>query len=220
MSRGRLAGMVLAGVLSGGALRARPAGADPSNRALVVTGLALAPPTYLLGVSLHEGSHALAAELVGASVDQLHLFPPGRDPSTHTFRFGWTYVHGLRSRGDQVAFYIAPKITDAALLGGFGALVLTQAWPHDRYGQLALTVLATGWWVDFSKDVVLFASTNDVVKVFDLWCMTGWRQVPARLVYAGISAGLGLLVARGYERTFTRPATATPMVLPLLAAPF
>ena len=41
---------------------------------------------------------------------------------------------------------------------------LTGAWPHNRYGQLTLTVLATGFWVDFSKDVVLFSATNDVVK--------------------------------------------------------
>lgn len=201
-------------------LVARTAHADPSNRTLVLTGLAMAPPTYLLGVSLHEGSHALAAMLVGASVDTLHLFPPGRDPSTNTFRFGWTYVHGLRSRGDKVAFFIAPKLTDAALLGGFAGLVFTGAWPHNRYGQLALTVLATGWWVDFSKDVVLFAKTNDVVKVFDLWCMTGWRQVPARLVYAGVAVGLGLIVARGYERTFDRPEVTMPLVLPLVTTAF
>src|SRR5262249_48057068 len=194
--------------------------AEPSNRTLVLTGLAMAPPTYLLGVSLHESSHALAAKLAGARVDTLHLFPPGRDPSTHTFRFGWTYVHGLRSRGDQVAFYLAPKVTDAVLIGGFAALAFTEAWPHNRYGQLALTVLATGWWVDFSKDVVLFAKTNDVVKVFDLWCMTGWRQVPARLVYAGAVVGLGLIVAHGYERTFDRSASESQMIVPLFAASF
>jgi hypothetical protein len=207
--------LVVAALLIAGTARA-----DPSDRTLVLTGIALAPPTYVLGVSLHEGSHALAAKLVGASVDQLHLFPPGRDPSTNTFRFGWTYVHGLTSRGDKVAFYIAPKLTDAVLLGGFAALVFTDAWPHNRYGQLVLTVLATGWWVDFSKDVVLFSKTNDVVKVFDLWCMTGWRQVPARLVYAGVVVGLGFVVARGYERTFDRPAAASPRLLPVLATTF
>jgi len=207
--------LVAAALLIAGTARA-----EPSDRTLVLTGIALAPPTYVLGVSLHEGSHALAAKLVGASVDQLHLFPPGRDPSTNTFRFGWTYVHGLTSRGDKVAFYVAPKLTDAVLLGGFAALVFTDAWPHNRYGQLALTVLATGWWVDFSKDVVLFSTTNDVVKVFDLWCMTGWRQVPARLVYAGVVVGLGFVVARGYERTFERPSAASPRLLPVLATTF
>jgi hypothetical protein len=215
---------LVAGVL---AAAARPAHADPSDRTLVLTGLALAPPTYLLDVSMHEGSHALAALLVGAEVDELHLFPPGRDPSTHTFRFGWTYVHGLQSRGDRVAFFIAPKLTDAVMIGGFAALAFTGAWPHGRYGQLALTVLATGWWVDFSKDVVLFSNTNDIVHVFDLWGMTGWGQLPARLIYAGAVVGLGLIVAHGYERTFDRssPASsgataAAPLVLPVVATAF
>jgi hypothetical protein len=209
----RAAALALAAV----ALTARTGRTEPSDRALVVTGLALAPPTYLVGVSLHEGSHALAAELAGATVDVLHLFPPGRDPGTNTFRFGWTYVHGLRTRGDKLAFYAAPKITDAALLGGFAALVFTGAWPHNRYGQLGLTVFATGLWVDFSKDVVLFAPTNDVSHVFELGCMTGWRQLPARLAYAGIAVGLGLIVARGYQRTFDRPDPATATVVVPLA---
>jgi peptidase M50B-like protein len=200
--------------------------AEPSDRALVLTGLALAPPTYLVGVSLHEGSHALAALLVGATVDTLHLFPPGRDPYTGTFRFGWTYVRGLRSDGDKLVFYAAPKLTDAALLGGFAALAFTGAWPGNRYGQLALTVFATGLWVDFSKDVVLFAPTNDVVKVLDLAGWTGWRELPARLGYAGVAIGLGLIVAHGYRRTFDAPPTAAaapaamPRIVPLAVIGF
>lgn len=196
----RLAALVVVAGIS----RCAIAHGEPSDRTLVLTGLALAPATYLVGVTLHESSHALAAVLVGATVDRLHVFPPGRDPITHTFRFGWTYVRGLHSRGDQLAFYLAPKVTDAALLGGFAALVFTGAWPHNRYGQLALTVFATGLWVDFSKDVVLFAPTNDVVKARDLAELTGWRELPARLVYAGVAVGLGFVVAHGYQRTFER----------------
>jgi len=214
--RGALAAL---GLLAGLVALAPPARAEPSDRTLVLTGLAMAPPTYLLGVSLHEGSHALAATLVGAHVEQLHLFPPGIDPGTGTFRFGWTYVRGLRGRRAQVAFFLAPKITDAALLGGFAALVFTGAWPHNRYGQLALTVVATGLWVDFSKDIFLFSRTNDAVKVFDLWCMKGWRQIPARLVYAGLAVGLGAIVAHGYQRTFDR-APEPSMTVPLIATTF
>jgi hypothetical protein len=199
---------------------AAPAHAEPSDRTLVLTGLALAPPMYVLGVTIHEGSHALAAKLVGARVEQLHLFPPGIDPGTGTFRFGWTYVRGLRHRDEQIAFYLAPKVTDAALLCGFAALVFTGAWPANRYGQLALTVVATGLWVDFAKDVLLFSRTNDAVKVFDLWCMRGWRQIPARLVYAGLSVSLGLIVARGYQRTFADREPATSTTIPLLTAAF
>jgi hypothetical protein len=194
-------------------LAATPASADPSDTRLVVTGIALAPPTYVLGVTTHEGSHALAAKLVGADVDELHLFPPGIDPHSHTFRFGWTYVHGLTTRGDRLLFYIAPKLTDLVLLGGFAGLVYTSAWPSNRYGSLVLTVLATGWWVDFSKDVVLFSSTNDVTRFESVACLTGWRRAVARVVYAGVVVGAGIVVAHGYERTFSRDdATVVPML--------
>jgi hypothetical protein len=203
------------------ALLAGSASAEPDNETLVYVGLAMAPPTYVAGVSLHEGSHALAAKLVGADVEELHLFPPGIDPHTNTFRFGWTYVRGLSSRRERAFFYVAPKITDAALLGGFAALVFTGAWPHNRYGQLALTVGATGLWVDFSKDVVLFSPQNDIVHFFDQLCLTGWRQWPARLVYAGVAGGLAYVVVRGYQKTFDEPSpTATPLVLPILSTSF
>lgn len=202
--------LVLLAVLAG------PAAAEPSDRDLIYVGLALAPPTYLVGVSLHEGSHALAAKLVGGTVDAVRIFPPGVDPRSGKFRFGWVYARGLRTRSEKILFYAAPKITDAVLLGGFAALVLTDAWPRNRYGQLALTVFATGLWVDFSKDVLLFSKANDVVKIFHAWCLTGWKQVPARLVYASAIAGFGYLVARGYQRTFDDPVELSSTTTPLL----
>jgi hypothetical protein len=195
-------------------LLTRVAHADPSNETLVLVGAGMALPTYVIGVSLHESSHALAAELLGASVDELHVFPPGRDPHTGTFRFGWTYVHGLSTKRDTELFLIAPKITDAILLGGFAALVFTSAWPGNKYGQLALTVGATGLWVDFAKDVVVASPQDDMVRVFQMWCIDG---LATRLAYAAIDIGLGLIVAKGYERTFT---SNTVMTVPLLRTAF
>jgi len=193
--------------------------AQPENATLVEVGLGMAPVDYLAGVALHEGSHALAAKLVGATVDELHVFPPGIDPHAKVFRFGWTYVHDLHTKADRVTFLIAPKITDTVLLGGYAALVFAGGWPDNKYGQLALTVAATGLWIDFAKDVVLFSPQNDVSKILNLWCMTGWRQIPARLVYAAMDVGLGYIVLRGYERLFDRndppSARTTPLLLPL-----
>lgn len=215
----RAPGIVIAALIA----TANLAAADPSNERLVVTGLVLAPPTYLLGVATHEGSHALAAKLVGADVTEMHLFPPGTDPHTKTFRWGWTYVKGL-AREDRALFYAAPKITDLVLLGGVAGLVYTRAWPDNRYGSLVLTVLATGWWIDFSKDVVLLSPTNDVVRLFDAWCMTGWQRVVARVAYGAIAVGAAVVVEHAYERTFRRDdATSDPVArvsLPLLTTSF
>jgi len=200
------------------ALLARTAAAEPDNRDLVLWGMAMTPPTYLIGVTLHEGSHAIAAELMGGDVTEVRLFPPGIDPKVKKFRWGWTYVQGLRTKPQKIVFYIAPKITDSLLLGGFAALVLTSAWPENRYAQLALTVGATGLWVDFSKDVVLFSKHNDVSKVFHAWCMYGIKQLPARLVYGALVVASGYTVMRGYQKTFGEQGTT--MALPLLSARF
>jgi Peptidase M50B-like len=191
--------------------------AQPDNSTLVYVGIAMAPVDYVAGTALHEGSHALAAKLVGADVDELHVFPPGRDPHANVFRFGWTYVHGLHTKADQITFLIAPKITDAVLLGGFAALAFTSAWPSNKYGQLALTVVATGLWVDFAKDVVLFAPQNDVTKIFKLWCFTGWRQIPARAIYAAMDVGFGYVVFHGYTRLFDRN---DPVIVPVTRLAF
>jgi hypothetical protein len=200
------------------AVLAPRAAAEPDNGDLVLAGLAMAPPTYLIGVTLHEGSHAIAAELVGGDVTEMRLFPPGRDPKSKTFRFGWVYAKGLRTKNEKIFFYLAPKITGSLLLGGFTALVLTNTWPDNRYASLALTVGATGVWVDFSKDLFLFGKHNDVVKAFNLWCMTGIKQLPARLAYAGLVVASGYVVARGYQKTFGERETV--MTFPLVAATF
>ena len=193
--------------------------AEPTDRTVFYTGLALAPPDYLLGVTLHEGSHALMGKLVGANIVKFHVFPPGRDPKGF-IRFGWTYVTNLKGNTNKMLFYIAPKITDALLLGGFAALVFTGAWPDNRYGQVALTVFATGLWVDFSKDLVVFKKSDDVVKVFDLWCIRGWRHIPARLAYAGLVVGFGAIVAKGFKRTFDDDTSTAARTFPLLVRAF
>ncbi len=198
---------------------ASAARAQPDHSTLVYVGMAMAPVDYIAGTALHEGSHALAAKLVGADVDELHVFPPGIDPKANVFRFGWTYVHGLHTKADRITFLIAPKITDTLLLGGFAALVFTSAWPGNKYAQLGLTVAATGLWIDFAKDVVLFRPQNDVSKIFELWCIRGWRQVPARLLYAAMDVGLGYVVFHGYDRLFDRN-DPTPVIVPLTRLAF
>lgn len=205
----------------------RPAAAapedEPSDRRLVGVGLALALPTYFLGTVTHEGSHALAAELVGG--DTIYFRPwPGRDPYTRAFQLGLTRVRGLHSDGDRLFFFMAPKLVDLALLGGYVALFESSAYPSGGYGQLVLTVLATGWWVDFAKDTLIFSRHNDLVKTMNILGLhTEWRRLPVRLGFAAASAGLGYLVLRGHRRMFEvndPPGAATPLVVPLLTGAF
>ncbi len=188
------------------ALLGTPVRAEPSDSELVWVGVGLALPTYALGVTLHEGSHALAAKLVGAEVLSLSVLP-GRDAQTGAFHFGLTRVRGLESRGEKLFFYLAPKLTDTLLLTSTAGLTLTGAWPDSRLAQLTLTVLATGFWVDFAKDVISFSPYNDVVKAMTLVGLrTEWQRLPARVGYAALVAGWGYLVVRAYRRTFDDPA--------------
>jgi hypothetical protein len=202
---------------------AAPAHAEPSDERLVLTGLAMAPPMYLVGVTMHEGSHAVAAKLMGATIEDIRLFPPGIDPKIDKFRFGWVYVRGLRGRNAKIFMYLAPKITDAIFLSTYAALYFTDALPDNKYGQLALIVGATGFWVDFAKDVVLTSRHNDVVKAFHLWCMRGWKQVAPRVLYAAIDVGFAYVIWRGYQKLFadsTQQSSQPVMTLPLVSATF
>ena len=202
-----------------------PAAADaaPADTRLVVVGLTLALPTWALGTVVHEGSHVVAAELVGA--DTVSFRPwPARDPRTGAFQFGLTRVRGLRTDREKLFFYMAPKLTDLAMLGGYLAMYETDAYPDGAYGQLVLTVLATGFWVDFTKDVFVFSPHNDLVKSTNILGLKNeWTRLPVRLGFAAASAGLGYVVLRGYDRMFALNDEATagvPVVLPLASGRF
>lgn len=196
---------------------------EPSDRRIVLVGLALAVPTYMLGTVTHEGTHVISAELVGA--DTVLFRPwPGRDPYTGAFHLGLTRVRGLTGDRERLFFFMAPKLVDLALLGGYVALYESSAYPSGAYGQLVLTVLATGWWVDFAKDTFVFSRHNDLVKSMSIVGLkTEWQRLPARVGFAAASAGLGYLVLRGHQRLFAvndPQGEAAPLVLPVLTGAF
>ena len=196
---------------------ARPASADqrPPVSHLVWAGLGMAVPTYILGVAVHEGSHALAARAVGAEVTEVHLLPGVYHGH---FFFGYVQTVGLRSRADQVFFLIAPKLVDLAALGGYAAMELTDSAPGNHYAHLATTVLASGFWVDFSKDIPAFWGHSDVVKLYNLWgAKSEWQRLPLRLVHAGLSAAGAYAIARGYQHVFEKDSGdgAAAVVVPL-----
>jgi len=197
----------------------------PGTGRLVLAGLGMAVPTYFVGVLVHEGSHAIAAELAGADVVELRLLP-GVNPRDGHFYFGYVRAVGLSGRAARSWFLVAPKLVDLALLGSYAALALTDRLPGEPYAHLALNVLATGFWVDFSKDVPAFWSTSDVVKLYDLaGARSELQRLPLRLVHAALSAAAAYVIIREYRDLFrdrggddgSLPAA---LLVPLAAARF
>jgi hypothetical protein len=197
----------------------RPARAErPDTGHLVLAGITMAPVSYAIGVTVHEGSHALAATALGLDVTSMRLVP-GIHPRTRRFYFGWVDVRGVRTTRQRALFLAAPKASGAVLLGAYAALVLTGAMPENRYGRLALAVVATGTWVDFSRDVVAWWPHNDTVRVYDaIGARTEWQRAPWRLLHAGLAALAAVPVVVGYRGVFEDDA-ATAM-LPLWTGSF
>ncbi len=200
-----------------------PAAGDqrPDTDHLVWAGLGFAVPTYFIGVAAHEGSHALAAELAGAEVTELHLLPGVRHGH---FYFGYVRTRGLTTPGARAFFLVAPKLVDLAVLGSYSAAVLSDHTPDDHYARLAVAVLATGFWVDFSKDIPAFWSHSDVVKLYDLaGATTELRRLPLRLIHLGLSAAAGAVLWIGYRGVFDQEedvAADSALLLPLAVGSF
>jgi hypothetical protein len=195
--------LVGAAVLATALAQAAPARAErPDTGHLVLAGLAMAPPVYALGVTLHEGSHALAALALGLEVTSIRLYP-GVHPRNGHFYFGWVDVRGMSTRAERIVFLAAPKLTDLVLLGGYAALVLTDTLPTSRYGQLALTTTATGLWIDFSRDIVAWWPHNDTVRVYgQLGARSELGKLPFRLLHAGLAALASVAIVKGYQGVF------------------
>jgi hypothetical protein len=219
----RLAAVALAVVVLALGVAAPAARADerPSTSRLLLAGAGMAIPTYMIGVAAHEGSHALAAALSGAEVTRIQLLP-GLHPRTGKFYFGYVEVRGLRCARQRASFLLAPKLTDAVMLGAYAAAFFGGVYPDDRYGQLALTVLATGFWVDFSRDLIAFWDHNDLVKVYRLaGADDELERLPFRLLHAGLAAAGSVAIVRGYQRVFAREGDApAALLVPLWSGGF
>lgn len=202
---------------------ARPAIADqrPETDNLIWAGIGFAVPTYFLGVAAHEGSHALAAKMAGGEVTELHVLPGVRHGR---FYFGYVRTRGLATPGARAFFLVAPKLVDLAVLGAYSAAVLTENTPDNHYARLGVAVLATGFWVDFSKDIPAFWAHSDVVKLYDLAGATSeLRRLPLRLVHLGLSAAAGAVIWIGYRDVFAgddEPAADSALLLPLAVGSF
>lgn len=205
------AALVALGLLAAPA-RARAQDRDPSTETLLIVGAGAAVPSYVLGVALHEGSHALAAKAFGAEVTEVRI-TPGRKGGR--FHFGYTSWRGRLSRGQMTVALLAPKVTNLLFLGGYAALVGFDALPSDEAASLAVTVFATAQWVDLTKSLA-WNPGEDVNRVYAMHGLDFWEALPFRLTHLTLSVATAFLLARGYEEVFD--GRAAPKILAPLAA--
>jgi len=217
---------LLALALAGAALSAaaRPAAAQqrPSTGKLVAVGAVTAVPTYWLDVVLHEGSHALMGKAFGGEILEFHVLP-GRYGPARNFYFGYVRYRGQLTVGQRTLFLLAPKLQNLIWLGGYAALVGTGATPDNHYAQVVLAVLATGFWIDFTKDLVQFWHPADVDVALEInGARTVWKRLPWRLLHLGLSAAAAVVLYQGWRAAFDRPdpAAAMPVLVPVVGGRF
>lgn len=189
----------------------------PETEHLVLAGAAMALPTYWINLVIHESTHALVAKVYGATITRFQLLP-GKHPRTGDFYFGYVEYRGHLTVRQKTVFFLSPKMVDVAMLSGYAALVFTDSLPHDHWGKLPLVVLATGFFLDLSKDLLGgIWSETDVDKALARNGITTWRgRLPWRLLHVAVSAAAGYVVYRGYRDLFEDPE---PAATPRLSAP-
>lgn len=215
--------LLVAGCVAG-ALCASPidARADerPDTSTLVLVGLGMGIPTYFFNVLMHEGTHAVVAKAYGKEIVRFQWWP-GRHPQNGRFYLGYVQYKGRLTTNQQTFFLMSPKITALVALGGYAALVGFDGLPEGHYSQLALAVLATGFWVDFTKDLLAFWQPNDFQRSLSKnGKKSFWQRLPYRFVYAALSAATGYAVLRGYDELLADDDPGGMMMAPMFQGSF
>jgi len=179
---------------------------------LFLTGVGLAPLELFLGITIHEGSHALWAKAMGATILE---FKPWPHVDRDGFYFG-AMVNSTKkswSAKNHILIYAAPMVTDAVVLMTYGGLVLSDALPENKYAQMVMFVFAAGHLVDMTNHMVARNKHTDTAMIEKLLVKDkGWKKWQARLMMRGsqavmITAGTAFLI-RGamkiFEGTFAK----------------
>lgn len=192
----------------------------PDDSKLVLAGAAMAVPSYLGGVALHEGMHALVAKLYGRTITSMSILP-GRHPRNKRFYFGYVSYRPRLPTGKRTFLLLAPKLMNLAWLGTYAGLVTTDTLPGNRYGQLALAVWSSGQWADLSKDIALFWRRHDInVALAINGADTFWERAPWKLLHIGLSVAAGFVVIEGYRKVFEESENGAAPFVPLVSGGF
>jgi hypothetical protein len=199
-------------------------------------------PTFTLQTVLHEGSHALAARLIGAEDVQITwLIIDGWTTGAKT---RWSKQSNLKLRikksdaesyaafkrraalereawlrhvaREEAFVSLAPQITNLATLTTY-TLLQELGVPSNEQLRLPLLVMAFWAWADLAAQL-LPIDRQDVEKTYGRLRLTSWQRIPFRVVHLGLVVLGGYYLSRGYNSIFDdrNSGAATPkMVVPL-----
>ncbi len=183
-----------------------PVKKEPGALQLILEGVAMSIPEYILGVAKHEGSHALAVIMVGGKVTGMDLVPKMYNGS---IRFGETSWQGTFTPAQDAFVDMAPKITDLTVMAAYTAALETGFYPENKHLQLLLLVVATSAWIDFSKDLFTKNPDNDTVKAWnDFGINSEGQRLPYRLAWGVLAAGGAIEIGRGFYKLFKHGSSA------------
>lgn len=173
----------------------------------------LAQPLYFLHQStLHEGSHALTALLLGHPVTQFKPYPHTYGTPSGERRF--LFTGGIKigddryivPPGDRAAITAVPTFLDIALFSATD-LALSQSNPDSWGASLAYFGGMVWPWIDFTLNINLVGPHSDVGNWSRHWGLNPYGvQISGDLLAA---VGLWRLVDRGSEVLWSEPGAAS-----------
>ncbi|HLE01098.1 MAG TPA: hypothetical protein VJB59_12615 [Bdellovibrionota bacterium] len=182
---------------------------SPSALKLIGAAALIAPAEYFLTAALHEGSHVLAVKTFGGKVQNFEI-TPSKDGEGYVI-FSKTEYTGDFSKAQLAITDIAPKISDILIVGSYAALQESESIPQNKYAQVAAAMVATGAWVDFSKDIIFVGSQNDLTKFMSrLGAQDGSERFSYKLGYGALALAGGLEIGKGWHRVFQKNNSGNP----------
>lgn len=181
---------------------------QPGVKALLLASGLMAIADYFVQTTVHEGAHALTAELFGSHVTKFRILP---ERVNGDLRFGYVRYKGRLSRDERALFLLAPKIANFMILAGYTLMFETDSMPENRYAQLAILIAASGAAIDFIKDVVDTRKNSDMPRVFELYNFSHDQEIAARVLQMAIVSFAVVEIGRGFYRLFTNASATDKM---------
>ncbi len=153
---------------------------------IILFGVGIAPVEFFISTAMHEASHVVAAAASGAEILSFRPYPHIRD---NNFYFGSMSYRGQFTPSENMWISAAPMITDTAVIGLYGGLVMSHNLPRNPYVKMSMWVFAAGHWIDIANHIISSSESADSERMRTvLRTNYGMNDVEAQLFTRGPQA--------------------------------